>query len=310
MAISAPIVFISSTCYDLTDLRAELGEWLQKDGFIVKLSDNLDSGFSVDPSCDAIETCLRNLRKSDVVLFVLDRRYGSPLGGKYGDKSATHVEFDEAVTCSKRMFHFARRATWDEYRRWKSDPKSFSAPGWVDKGQFEALFRLMDEIEARGVSDWVDTFHASPDLRRIVTKRLYDVFPAQAGGRALTRDRVVRLHFLQFEVYGFDLSQQGPPVHCTVKNAGLSIAQNITAFVRVNGEKRQEKYESVLEPGSVSEEWVFTFGPEERGPGYEVVCEYGNLWGDRYEIRRGLVSDYRQGWKFGREEFAVIEAAC
>ena len=96
MSCTTPIVFIASTCYDLTDLRAELKTSLQRDGFIVRLSDDWDSDFRVDPSVNSIESCLENLRGSDIALFVFDRRYGPELGGQYGDKSATHSEFDLA----------------------------------------------------------------------------------------------------------------------------------------------------------------------------------------------------------------------
>jgi len=97
MSASAPIIFVSSTCHDLTDLRAELAASLQKDGFTVKLSDVLESAFQVIPSATTIGSCLQNLLASDAVLFIFDRFYGQCLGGEYGDKSATHVELEHVL---------------------------------------------------------------------------------------------------------------------------------------------------------------------------------------------------------------------
>ena len=45
-------VFLSSTCYDLADLRTELRHFLEKNAFIVRLSDDFESAFEVVPTTD------------------------------------------------------------------------------------------------------------------------------------------------------------------------------------------------------------------------------------------------------------------
>jgi len=312
LGASAPIVFVSSTCYDLTDLRAELGAWLQKDGFIVKLSDNLDSGFEVDPLLNKIETCLQNVRRSDIVLFIFDRFYGKPLGGKYGEKSATHVEFEEAVREKKGLFHFARRGTWIDFTQWRRKGDSFPLH-WVDTEQHEQFFKFLSEVDdlhnKEERNDWVDVFEKSPDLRMVVAERLYRRYPALAGARALTRDRVVRLHI---EAKTTSLSVGHPvPISFHVRNAGLNVAQEVTAFVAMGGKScGNEKYKGVLEVGAETPDWQFNLESDGSGKTYEVVCRCANLWGDRFEVRAALHQEVpRKQYRLGRETFRVIEAA-
>src|SRR5262245_34129829 len=103
-------VFVSSTCYDLIDLRAELLEDLRDLGVEPYLSDLKESDFETpgDHVGNSIETCLVNLRACDVVVFVLSQRYGPFLKRGYGDLSATHVEYREARNHKKRILFYIR----------------------------------------------------------------------------------------------------------------------------------------------------------------------------------------------------------
>jgi len=91
---AAPLnVFLSSTCYDLVDLRSELAALLRKQGFVVRMSEDPQSGFHIDPAGDSIDSCLANVAASDVVICVLDRRYGPTMDHSgLQSVSATEIE--------------------------------------------------------------------------------------------------------------------------------------------------------------------------------------------------------------------------
>ena len=85
-------VFICSTCYDLADLRPELGRVMLDHGFVVRMSEDVTSAFYVDPTDDSITSCLNNVEASDVVVCVLDRRYGGVLkDGPYNRANASKM---------------------------------------------------------------------------------------------------------------------------------------------------------------------------------------------------------------------------
>jgi len=91
-------VFISSTVYDLIDIRAELAEKLRAIGITPVLSDDKLSDFCVQHDINSIETCLVNGESCDEFLLILDRRYGPTLE-KFGyeEVSATHLEYQRAI---------------------------------------------------------------------------------------------------------------------------------------------------------------------------------------------------------------------
>ncbi len=90
-------VFVSSTCFDLVDVRSEVYEHLRGIGLNVLMSDEPHSEFSVVPTLDSISTCLVNVRAADVFICILSQRYGPLLGEKnFPNISATHLEYDVA----------------------------------------------------------------------------------------------------------------------------------------------------------------------------------------------------------------------
>jgi hypothetical protein len=94
-------VFISSTCYDLVDLRYELYSVMTDWGLSPILSDIGASYFEYN-NVDSISTCLQNVDRSEMFVSVLSQRYSTPLkkftpDNDYGWLSAFHVELCRAM---------------------------------------------------------------------------------------------------------------------------------------------------------------------------------------------------------------------
>src|SRR5262249_42758833 len=118
-------VFVSSTCYDLLDLRAELYEDFRDLGIDTLFSDLKESDFQTkgDPKVNSIEICLENVRGSDAVLVILSERYGPKLKRGYGDISATHLEYKEAQKSRKRILFYIRDRLVADWTAWKKNGK-------------------------------------------------------------------------------------------------------------------------------------------------------------------------------------------
>ena len=92
---SGTTLFVSSTCYDLAQLRANLRDFAEEVGFEPVLSE-LDS-FPVNPSQSAIQNCLDAVRtRADIFVLVVGGRYGSM---NEAGKSITNLEYLEASAC-------------------------------------------------------------------------------------------------------------------------------------------------------------------------------------------------------------------
>ena len=86
-------IFISSTCYDLLDLRSELYRYLRSLGLHPRLSEFGYSDFAHPANHNAIETCLFNVDQADAYVLICHQRYGKEIDNIFWPISATHAEF-------------------------------------------------------------------------------------------------------------------------------------------------------------------------------------------------------------------------
>ncbi len=87
-----PSVFVSSTCYDLAQVRQNLNSFFKSLGVLPILSEF--ESFPVNPGLGAVENCLAGVKeKADIFVLVVGARYGSETeSGKF----VTNLEYLEA----------------------------------------------------------------------------------------------------------------------------------------------------------------------------------------------------------------------
>lgn len=90
MSSNKPTVFVSSTCYDLKQIRKDLEQFLNNElGFEALLSDS--DSFPVDPQLNTIANCTKNVDDlADIFILIIGRRYGMITDS---GKSITNLEY-------------------------------------------------------------------------------------------------------------------------------------------------------------------------------------------------------------------------
>jgi len=167
---AAAHIFVSSTCYDLMDLRSELESFLKDLGFAPVLSDRPSSDFEAPGDRDSIETCLVNVRRCPVFICVLSQRYGPRLGKVgFDDISATHLEYREARKVDARIYFYVRDRLDADYEIWRANPMATDLRfRWVKDPRDFGLFPLIrehDDLKKDGASNWKWPFRDSLDLK-------------------------------------------------------------------------------------------------------------------------------------------------
>ena len=185
-------IFVSSTVYDLLDLRAELANHIKELGCEAVMSDRLESSFSVLPDESSIHSCLANIDASDVLVCVLSQRYGPRLGNcGFDDISATHLEFRHAVALGKRVLFYVRDRLAGEYGMWKKNAKSTFR--WVRYDRDHGLFDMIQErekLDVAGGDNWYWSFRDSVELKRRMSRDLCGESRAATVRRLMRDDRL------------------------------------------------------------------------------------------------------------------------
>jgi hypothetical protein len=152
---SLTTLFVSSTCYDLAQIRADLRDFASTLGLEPILSEF--ATFPVDPSRSTLENCLQTVRaRADIFLLVVGNRYGSL--GEAG-RSITNLEYAEAEARSIPRYVFVKSEILSLLPIWKSNPTAdFSSS--VDSPK---LFEFVAHLRESG-SVWVFPFNSAQDI--------------------------------------------------------------------------------------------------------------------------------------------------
>jgi hypothetical protein len=247
-------IFISSTCYDLIDLRAELKEFILSLGLKPILSDHSDTEFK-SYDTNSIETCLINLRRCKVVIVILSQRYGPSLkDAGFSDHSATHLEYLEAIKGQIKTIVFVRDRLEADFNSYKK-AKNPAGLQWIEEKDIHLfdLIRTHKKLTNTDKSNWYWTFRDSLDVK----ERLKIELSSEIGS--------VRLH---------QLIESGKIALLTVTGSGHWITNSND--LRINFEVENVGTQAAIEPVAL----IF------RAENYQQVLEEGlesNIANYQYE---------------------------
>jgi len=162
-----PSIFVSSTCYDLKQLRADLRSYVEHAGFEPVLSEY--PSFPVDPDETAVENCRKAVEnKADVLVLAIGGRYGSV--NEHG-RSVTNLEYVTAKAKGIPVYVFVVRAILDILPVWKDNPTG-DFGSVVDSPK---LLQFVSEIRDAG-ENWVFAFETAQDIISTLRMQLAYLF--------------------------------------------------------------------------------------------------------------------------------------
>ena len=174
-----PNVFLSSTMYDLSEVRAQLRQFVEGLGWCTVMSEH--NSFPIDASQTTVENCRRNVRdNADVFVMVVGARYGSV--DVASDKSVTNLEFVEARARGMPVYIFVSKDVLAQLRVWKTNPEA-DYSGVVDTPR---IFQFIDSFRTGGES-WVFEFATAEDIVKTLRSQLAYLVQDAFELRQLTR---------------------------------------------------------------------------------------------------------------------------
>ena len=137
-----PSIFVSSTCYDLKQIRQDIREFIEADlGYEAILSEY--NSFPIDPDKDTINNCLRVVeQRADIMVLIVGSRYGYITD--HGEKSITNLEYLRAKAKGIPIFVFIDQKVSNILPVWKKN-KEMNFSDIVDS---KKIFELVVEKPA------------------------------------------------------------------------------------------------------------------------------------------------------------------
>jgi len=166
--IHPPSVFLSSTCYDLLQVRRDLESFIESMGMLPILSES--SSFPVNPSLNAIDNCLAGVKeKADIFILIVGGRYGSKTEN---GKSVTNLEYSEAKVKGIPCYVFVQKPILTTLSIWQNN-RSCDFSELVDSSK---LFEFVESLYDPKEKNWIFPFESAQDIIAILRKQMAYLF--------------------------------------------------------------------------------------------------------------------------------------
>ncbi|MEO8426597.1 MAG: DUF4062 domain-containing protein [Verrucomicrobiota bacterium] len=145
-------MFVSSTCYDLNKVRADMKRFLENMGLDPVRSET--PAFPVSPQTSPVENCLRAVKeRADIFVLIVGARYGSQNGS---GRSVTNLEYLEAKAKGIPVYVFVLKQILSVLPVWKMNPQA-NYQGTVDTPKlFEFVEMLRGPQHTQSLVDRTD----------------------------------------------------------------------------------------------------------------------------------------------------------
>lgn len=160
-------MFISSTCYDLSQIRRDLKDGIREMGHEPMLSEDKD--FPIDPSLTSSENCINAVRNdADVFVLIIGNKYGHKLES---GQSITNSEFLTAVEKGIPVYTFSLKQMVHLLPFWKNN-RTADFSYIVDDNK---VFEFLEDVREKR-SKWNFEFETAQDILEILKSQLSILF--------------------------------------------------------------------------------------------------------------------------------------
>lgn len=179
--MAVPKVFISSTCYDLEEERAQLERFVSSYGFQAILSEFSDVFF--DPDEHTHDSCVKEVAHCDLFILIISGRFG----GKYisgSGESITQAEYNEAKRLKIPIFAFVKsdvlQAQLYYKENIKSEGKDFAKkifyPAINKQKDAELIFSFIQSVQHAKDNNAIESYISFTDIENHLRKQWAGLF--------------------------------------------------------------------------------------------------------------------------------------
>lgn len=185
--MAIPRVFVSSTCYDLSEVRDSLESFIKSFNYVPVLSDKGDVYYN--PDLHTHDACLKEVESCQLFVLIIGGRFGGEYHKDKKDvnstpKSITNREYQIAKTCGMPVFTFVKRNVMDNHLFYKDNMKHnpevksiyYSA---IEKQEYaQMIFDFIDEVRHSSENNSFFSFDYAKEIQEKLSKQwagmLYD----------------------------------------------------------------------------------------------------------------------------------------
>lgn len=176
--MAVPKVFVSSTCFDLSEIREQLRRFIQSFGFEPILSEYGDVFYH--PDLHTHEACVHEVSNCQMFVLIIGGRFG----GEYiadRKKSITNAEYQAAIQSGIPVFTYVRKSVLANHHIYQQNKKKDFASDIeypaIEKQDYALnIFSFVDEVRRAQVNNAFEGFDKYSELEGHLRKQWAGMF--------------------------------------------------------------------------------------------------------------------------------------
>lgn len=178
--MAIPRTFISSTCYDLSEVRDSLVSFINSFGFEAALSERGDIFYH--PDLHTHDSCINEIINCQLFILIIGGRFG---GTYIADtkKSIVNAEYLAAKELGIPVFTFVKQEVMDDHRLYQGNKSkgdkfvnNINYPS-IDKNEFaQPIFEFINQVKSSNVNNGFFSFQFAKDIQAFLKKQWAGMF--------------------------------------------------------------------------------------------------------------------------------------
>ena len=179
--MAVPKVFVSSTCYDLQEERAQLERFISGYGFQPVLSEY--SGVFYDPDEHTHDACVKEVNHCDLFVLIISGRFGGKLKDGKGE-SITQAEYNEARKLGIPVFAFVKADVLAAQFYYKENlrshdeafAKKINYPAIEKQEDASSIFSFIQQVQRSQTNNAIEQYQSFTEIENHLKKQWAGMF--------------------------------------------------------------------------------------------------------------------------------------
>lgn len=167
--MAKPRVFLSSTFYDLKQVRADIDMFVENLGYEPVRNEEGDIPYGKDDALE--EYCYKEIKNIDILISIIGGRFGSE--SKRNMSSISQIEVKTALKEGKQIYIFIEKNVLAEYETYLLNKDNDTKFRYVDDIR---IYKFIEEIKGLSANNNIKGFETANDITRYLKEQFAGLF--------------------------------------------------------------------------------------------------------------------------------------
>ena len=167
--MAKPKLFLSSTFYDLRQIRTDLDLFVENLGYDIIRNEEGDIPYGTDEALE--EYCYKEIKGIDILISIIGGRYGTE--SKRGNNSISQLELKTALKENKQVYIFIEKNVLSEYETYMLNKDREISYRFVDD---KRIYNFIEEIKSLPNNNNIKGFETASDISKYLKEQFAGLF--------------------------------------------------------------------------------------------------------------------------------------